>query len=437
MTTQRSTVINLDAHGEPLRPAIVWLDQRRTEGLPPVGSLWGLLFRLTGLRKTVAYLQAEAEVNWVQNHQPEVWEKTHKYLFLSGYLTYQLTGRYVDSVGSQVGYVPFDYKNQAWEKSWGWKWKAVPMSLDQLPELVPVTKPLGEITSRASEATGIPAGLPLIAAAADKACEVLGSGCIEPHVGCLGYSTTATINTTHNRYIEVIPLIPPFPAAIPGAYSLELQIYRGYWMVSWFKEQFGLRERERARELHVEPEELFDELVKSVPPGSHGLVLQPYWSPGLRNPGPEARGAVIGWGDVHTRSHLYRAILEGVAYGLREGAERTTKRSGVPITELRVAGGGSQSKAAMQLTADIFGMPVSRPHIYEASGLGAAIDAAVGVGIHPDFASAVTNMTHPGETFDPDIKAHRVYDRFYSEVYRPMYKRLHPLYKAIQDILRR
>ena len=91
----------------------------------------------------------------------------------------------------------------------------------------------------------------------------------------------------------------------------------------------------------MEPETLFDELVAPTPPGSMGLMLQPYWSPGVRVPGPEAKGAVIGWGDVHTRAHLYRAILEGLAYALREGAERTVRRTKVPITELRVSGGGS------------------------------------------------------------------------------------------------
>src|SRR5512146_2992394 len=114
-------------------------------------------------------------------------------------------------------------------------------------------------------------------------------------------------------------------------------------MVNWFKQEFGLREMELAEETGVETEQLFDELVRSVPPGSQGLVLQPYWSPGIRHPGPEARGSIIGFGDVHTRAHIYRAILEGVAYALREGAERTSRRSGVPIRELRVAGGGSQS----------------------------------------------------------------------------------------------
>ncbi len=436
LTTQRSTVINLDREGKPLRTAIVWLDQRRTEGLAPVGGLWGLAFRLAGMSGTVAYLQAEAEANWIRRHQPEIWDQTHKYLFLSGYLTYRLTGRLADSIGCQVGYIPFDYKNRRWSSRWDWKWQAVPVRPEMLPDLVEPAASLGEITPEAAQATGIPAGLPLIAAAADKACEVIGAGCLEPHIGCLSYGTTATINTTHRKYVEVIPLIPPYPAAVPGAYSLEMQIYRGYWMVTWFKHEFGLREQRLAEERGIEPEALFDELVRAVPAGSQGLMLQPYWSPGLRHPGPEARGAVIGFGDVHTRAHLYRAILEGLAYALREGAERTAKRSGIPVTELRVAGGGSQSDAALQLTADVFGLPAVRPHIYEASGLGAAIDAAVGLGLHPDFPTAVQEMTRLGRAFEPDPHAHEIYDGLYKRVYSAMYRRLRPLYEEIRRVTR-
>jgi sugar (pentulose or hexulose) kinase len=229
-------------------------------------------------------------------------------------------------------------------------------------------------------------------------------------------------------------MLPPYPAAVPGAYSLEVQIYRGYWMVSWFKREFGLREQRIADERGIEPEELFDELVNQVPPGSMGLVLQPYWSPGVKVPGPEAKGAMIGFGDVHTRAHIYRSIIEGLAYALREGGERSQRRSGKKMTEIRVAGGGSQSDAAMQITADIFGMPASRPHVYEASGLGAAIDAAVGIGLHPDFATAVAEMTHVGDTFDPDPKNRAIYDGLYREVYLKMYKRLRPLYEKIRTI---
>jgi sugar (pentulose or hexulose) kinase len=186
-------MICLDRQGNPLRPAIVWLDQRRVEGLPPIGGAWGVIFWLIGASETLAYLQAEAEANWLRVNQPEIWKATYKYLFLSGYLTYRLTSKFVDSVGCQVGYVPFDYKKQQWAAWWDWKWQAVPMDAEQLPHLVPPTGVLGEITREAAEATGIPAGLPLYAAAADKACEVIGAGCLDPHIGCLSYGTTATI----------------------------------------------------------------------------------------------------------------------------------------------------------------------------------------------------------------------------------------------------
>lgn len=434
LTTQRSTVLNVDKNGRPLRPAVIWLDQRRAEGMKPVGGIWGAAFRVAGASDTVAYLQAEAEANWISLNQPEVWKNTHKFLFLSGYLTYLLTGNFVDSIGCQVGYVPFDYKKQNWAGKADWKWQAIPMDKKLLPDLILQGQPLGRISAAASAATGIPAGLPLIAAAADKACEVLGAGCLTPNIGCLSYGTTATINTTHAKYIEVIPLIPPYPSAEPHLYNFEIQIYRGYWMVSWFKQEFGLREEKLAAERGIEPELLFDDLLNSVPPGSQGLVLQPYWSPGLRHPGPEARGAIIGFGDVHTRAHIYRAMLEGLAYALREGAQRTEKRSGVKITELRVAGGGSQSSAAMQLTADVFGLPASRPHIYEASGLGAAIDAAVGVGLHPDFDTAIKAMTHTGDTFEPNLRTHEIYDQLYYQIYLKMYRHLQPFYKTIQKI---
>ncbi len=434
LTTQRNTVIPVDAEGRPLRRAIVWLDRRRTEGLPPLGGIWGVAFRILGLADTVAYFQAEAEANWIRTHEPGVWERTHRLLFLSGFLTHRLVGRLVDSVGCQVGYVPFDYRKLRWAGRGDWKWTAVPVQPDMLPELVPPTGILGEITREASEATGIPAGLPLVAAAADKACEVLGSGALDTSVACLSYGTTATVNVTSSRYVEPMRWLPPYPAAVPGAWTLEVQIYRGYWMVSWFKREFGERELRLAAERGVAPEALFDELVEAVPPGSDGLVLQPYWSPGVRFPGPEARGAIIGFGDVHTRAHLYRAILEGLAYALREGLERLQTRTGVPATELRVAGGGSQSDAALQLTADIFGLPAIRPHVFEASGLGAAMDAAVGLGLHPDMRAAVAAMTRVGRVFEPRPAARGIYEDLYWKVYRRMYDRLRPLYQEIRRL---
>ena len=434
LTTQRGTVVITDEAGTPLRRAMVWLDRRRAEGLPRLGGRWGLAFRAAGVTETVATFMAEAEANVLAREEPETWARVRRFLFLSGFLAHRLTGRFVDSVASQVGYVPFDFRGLRWAKASDWKWLAVPVEREWLPELVPPAGVLGTISAAAAEATGIPEGLTLIAAAGDKACEVLGSGALDPHIGAISLGTTATINTTHRRYVEVIPVVPPYPAAVPGAYSLEVQVLRGYWMIEWFKREFGGPEVARAAALGVETEPLFEELLESTPAGSMGLMLQPYWSPGVRVPGPEAKGAVIGWGDVHTRAHLYRAILEGLAYALLEGAERTVKRTKVPIRELRVSGGGSQSPAAVQLTADVFGLPASRPHTHETSGLGAAIDAAVGLGLHPSFEAAVAAMTRLAETREPDPGNRAVYEDLYRGVYLRLYERLKPLYAEIRRI---
>ncbi len=145
-------MVNVDENGKPLRPAMLWLDQRKTYGLPPVGGLWGLIFGIAGLRKTVAYLQAEAEANWISTYQPEIWQKTHKYLLLSGYLTYRLVGKFVDSIGCQVGYIPFDYKRLRWSAWWDWKWQVLSrIDPAMMPELIPPGRLLGTISCRSRE----------------------------------------------------------------------------------------------------------------------------------------------------------------------------------------------------------------------------------------------------------------------------------------------
>lgn len=433
LTTQRATVINLDGEGKPLRPAIVWLDQRRaTEDVRLPLLLRGAL-TLTGKADVARNAMRDSKSNWIRQHQPEVWQRTAKFLFLSGFLTHRLTGNYIDSTANMVGYVPFDFKRHRWAHSLDLKWKLFPMDRDLLPELVAPGEELGRITAAAATNSGIPTGLPLMAAATDKACEVLGAGCRSPETACLSYGTTATINTANRRYVELKPLLPPYPAAIPGAYTTEVIVYRGFWMVSWFKKEFGQREARVAAERHMAAEALFDELIAEVPPGCQGLTLQPYWSPGF-NTRADAKGAIIGFGAVHTRAHIYRAILEGLAYALKDGLLTLQRRNRVPVTALRVSGGGSQSDAALQITADIFDLPVQRPHTYETSALGAAIATAVGLKLHPDFPTAVGAMTRSSRTFEP-IAAHRdLYRALFERVYLRLYRRLAPIYREIQSI---
>jgi len=232
-------VINLDVNGEPLRPAILWLDQRLADieqsKMKILSWYWRAIFKVIGQTSVIHYFRRKAQANWLLQHQPELWRKTDKFLLLSGYLTYKLTGSFKDSIGCQVGYLPFDYKKQKWAKKSDWKWQALPIKPSMLPALVKPGELLGVINKDAAQITGLKAGLPLIASASDKACEVLGSGCVEPTTASLSYGTTATINTNNVRYIEPQAFIPPYPSAIPDQYNSEVMIYRGFWMVNWFK----------------------------------------------------------------------------------------------------------------------------------------------------------------------------------------------------------
>lgn len=424
ITTQRATVINVDKRGNALRPAMTWMDNRRTEGLPPVGGAWGLLFMLAGLSEAILNLQAQAEANWIKKFQPEVWQGTHKFLLLSGYLNYKLSGKFVDSVGSQVGYIPFDYKRHAWASKSDWKWKAIPVQSEMLPELFPCGQKLGEISAEASQKTGIPQGLALIAAAADKACEVLGSGCLDPSQASLSFGTSATVNVSNRKYVELHHYLPPYPAAFPHGYNNEYQIFKGFWMVEWFSEQFGV------------PLAELENLLTDRTPGSLGLILDPYWSPGLTLAESSARGAIIGFKDFHRKEHIYQALLEGLIFRLRLGMETIQKTNKVLVKSLRVSGGGSQSDAALQITADVFGIPASRPHLYETTSLGAAINIAVACGVYKDYPAAVHAMTRVGKTFTPDLKAHAIYDELYTKVYKKILKKLLPLYQELDRILK-
>ncbi len=434
LTTQRGSVVPVDRDGQALRPVMLWLDQREAAQMPPLSLHWRAAFRARGASETLAHLCRQAESNWLYEQEPSTWRRMHKFLLLSGYLTHRLTGQFRDAVAAQVGYVPFDFRRQQWSRRFDWKWQALRLERRHLPELVPAGGELGVISAEAAAATAIPQGLPLFAAGADKACEVLGSGCLDPRLGALSFGTTATINTLRRDYVEVTPLLPPYPAPVPGHYCTEVQTLRGFWMVNWFREQFGAEDVARARLENIPVEAVFERHLQATPAGNLGLLLQPYWSPGVREPGREAKGALIGFGDVHGREHVYRAIIEGLMYALRQSKERIERRAHVKIRSLRVSGGGAQSEGVVQIAANVFGLPVERPHTTETSGLGAAICAAVGLGLQPDFRSAVAGMTRISATVQPDYAAQALYEQLFTRVYRPLYTQLQPLYQEIREI---
>jgi len=257
-------------------------------------------------------------------------------------------------------------------------------------------------------------------------------GVLNNNIASLSFGTTATIQTTSKKYLEPISYMPSYPAVIPGYFNPEVEIFRGFWMISWFKNEFAHNEIELAKKRGIPAEEVLNELLCQAPPGSMGLVVQPYWSPGLSE--PVAKGAIIGFGDVHKKPHIYRAVIEGLVYALKEGKEKIEKVSKTRIDQLAVSGGASQSDEICQITADIFNLPVVRGKTAETSGLGAAVLTAFGTGNFNSLEEAVQQMVQYQNKFTPNKNHVKTYDQLYKKVYKKMYRKLEPFYHEIRNI---
>jgi sugar (pentulose or hexulose) kinase len=431
LTTVRDTCICVDKDGKPLRDFIVWLDKRQTIMKKPLPFINTMLFSLIGMKDTSDLQRKVSACNWIMENQPDIWEKTHKFLFISGYINFMLTGKFIDSVANMIGHIPFNSKTRAWMGKNELTRSIFDIEMEKLTEVLEPGETLGQITEAASSATGIPAGLPLIATGSDKGCETLGLSCLKPDSAAIGLGTTATIQFTIDRYMEPLPFIPAYPAVLKNQYNPEVMVYRGYWLISWFKKEFASKEVEQAAKLGVTPESLLESLLDEIPAGCEGLVFQPYFTPGVVM--PKARGAIVGFSDVHTRGHIYRAIIEGINFALMEGLYTMEKRGKVNIKKLFMAGGGSQSDAICKITASMFGLPAYRIQTYEASGLGSSMVAFAATGVYSDVYEAAEKMVHIKDEFLPDYKEREKYKFLFENVFTKIFGKLLPLYKIYME----
>ncbi len=435
ITTLRSTMVNIDKEGNALRPSITWLDQRMAKNTYKPNTALKTIFKILGVDSTLKKLEQKGQSNWIKQNEPEIWEKTHKYVSISSFLNFKLSGEFNDSVASQIGHIPFNFKKQRWAK----KGDLLELSKDLYPidadKLAPLVNPgskSGAITKEISELLNIAEGTPIIACGSDKGCETLGMGVTDTTMASLSFGTTATVQTTTKKYFEPIAYLPAYPSVMPEHWNPEIEIYRGFWMINWFKNEFALKEVQQAKELNISAEEIMNELLHKSPAGAMGLIMQPYWTPGLGE--KNAKGAMIGFGDVHKKEHIYRAVIEGLCYGLLDGMKKLEKRGGLKFERIAVSGGASQSDEICQIAADIFNLELVRGKTHETSGLGSAIITAYGIGAYKTLNEATKNMVEYTDIFTPNPENTELYKSLFEDVYLKMYKNLEPLYKKIKDI---
>lgn len=430
-TCFRDSAVLLDKDKNVIRPMVLWLDQRMAECKHHLPLLSRIAFRLVGMTDTIEFNRKRCVANWFIENEPETWAKVDKYISVSTFFLYRLTGLLKDSASNQAGHYPIDFKKKRWyahpEKNL--KGQVFSIKKHMLSEIVPEGSLIGGISKEAALLTGLPEGLPIYACGSDKSCETLGLGVIDDSLAAISYGTASTVETTTTKYVESETFLPGYPSCLPGFYNMDIQIYRGYWMINWFLKEFGAKKVEDMIVSEVSASE-FNEKLSEVPPGCDGLVLQPYWGPGLSR--PLAKGAIIGFSDVVTQEHLYRAIIEGIAYALREGLEHFQWKLHKKFKGIRISGGGSQSDEICQITADVFGLPVTRVQTCETSSLGAAIAGFLAIGKFRSVEEARDAMVHPSDTFLPNPKNHETYDYLFSKAYKRMYPSLRGIYRNIK-----
>lgn len=431
VTTIRNTLFFLDKDCKQTRDGIIWLDKREIECAKKMPLFNRILFKIAGMGEATRVIRRTSPINWVREKQPEIWEKTKWITVPTAYFNYKLTGNLVDSNASQAAKIPYNYKRKTWHKPTALNFPIFGCPIDKMCELVEPGTAIGSVTRKCSEETGIREGTMVIVSGGDKACETLGSGAAASNVAAVSLGTASSIEITTDKYIEPVPFMPPYSSVLKDKYNPEVQVFRGYWMISWFKEQFAIEETMLAKKDGRKVEEVLDDMLDKVPAGSNGLVLQPFWGPGLTT--PEAKGAMLGFSDIHTKEHLYRAIVEGINYALMDGLDHMEDKAKVKIDKIAISGGGGLSSKICQIAADMFGRETYRVQTPETSALGSAMVCFMTLGVFKDHEEAEKSMIHVRDVFKPNMEDHKKYMIIYKNVYKKMYRRLKPLYISMHD----
>ncbi|WP_237480674.1 xylulokinase [Lichenibacterium dinghuense] len=424
---QRESFACLDAEGEAVRPAILWLDTRATAEIVAHGD--ARVHEVTGKPPNTA--TSWYKLLWLQRHEPDAMARTRRVVDVQAYLVHRMTGRWRTSFGSADPMGLLDMRAFALDAE---LLRRVGLAAEQVPELSPSGVELGRLADGVATAAGLTPGLPVIAGIGDGQAAGLGAGITAPGAAYLNLGTgivSGTFSADYRWGREFRTMC----GAAPGTYMPETFIGGGTFNVSWFVDQFSDADV-RPFGLQDSAERILEIAAEKVPAGSDGLLVLPYLS-GALSPywDSDARGVFLGLSAHHGRSHMYRALLEGLAMEQRLSTTGAEAALGVPIERLRVMGGGSRSPLWCQIVADVLGRPVEVTRETETTCLGAGMLAAVGAGLHASIADAAAAMSGTREVYRPHAPTASFYGDLY-EVYRGLYPRLRDSFAHLQEVLK-
>ncbi|MBN1887582.1 MAG: hypothetical protein JW850_06315 [Thermoflexales bacterium] len=415
---QRESFVPVDEQGRPLTNGILWLDERAGGLLPGLEKSFGqhAFHQQTGKRLSVNL--TIAKIAWLKEQRPDIFARTAKYLDVHAFLVHQLTGLYRTGWGCADPSGLFDMQNECWAEN---LIAQVGVRLDQLPEVYPPGTILGSVLPAAAEACGLPPGVPVVAGIGDGQASGLGVNVTSPGEVYLSLGTSVISGTYSSQYI-VGPVFRTMSGGIPKSYLLETVLLGGGYTIAWFLEKMAGQPGQDAAQLQA----FYGQAASSVPPGSEGLMVVPYWNSVL-SPywDPAASGIVVGWRGIHGLEHFYRAILEGIAFEQRLNTLAVEEALGLGVDKYIVIGGGAQSDLWCQIIADVTNKRVFCSTTSESSALGAGMLAAAAAGCYADARQAAREMSHIlPQPFVPDPARHDFYNRLFEQVYRPLFPAL-------------
>jgi sugar (pentulose or hexulose) kinase len=429
VSAQGETLILVDRDGKPLRRAIIWLDNRAQKESEMLGDTFGHrhAYEITGQVKLVPTWPA-SKILWIKNHEPQIFEKTAKFLLIEDYFLYLLTGEYVTEGSLVTSTCYWNFRTRGW---WSEMLEKLGISEKQLPQYRESGEPVGKLRPEIAAELGLSQNTVACTGALDQACGAIGVGNIKPGIFSENTGAALAICATVNQpIIDPGDQMPCHYHGIPGLYMLHTFTSGGIVM-RWFRDEFSPMEMQVGKSSGMDAYDLMGLEAAKVAAGCEGLVMLPHLQGAMApEANSKASGVFYGFTLRHGRNHFTRAIMESVGFIVRRNIE-VIEGLGVPVNEIRALGGGARSRIWKQMEADIVGRPVLTTTNEEAATLGAAILAGKAVGIYSSVEEAAGNMIQIKERFEPNPSNRAVYDETFG-TYVKLYNALCPLFETRQ-----
>ncbi len=426
LSSQGETTIPLDEGGKPLRPALVWLDNRSAPQAKWLAAQFDrrTVYATTGVPEIVP-LWTACKILWIKENEPEIFSRTDKFLLVKDYLIYRLSGEYVTDGATTCTSLLYDLRSNQW---WGEMLDAVGIRSDQLPVITQPGEIIGNLSQQVADILGLDQKTLVINGGMDQVTGAIGAGSISPDIVSETTGAALAIQvTTPYPDVHSEPHIPFYAHSLPGMYLFVPTLPTGGMAFKWFRDAFGDEEIQDAKEKGLDAYDMLTAMAAQVAPGCDGLVMLPYLM-GAFSPeeNPAARGVFSGFTLRHSKGHFVRAVLEGVTFNLRQILEAFSQ-AGYHFSEMRTSGGGARSPLWNQIKADTCGLPIVTLANEETALLGDAILAGTACKVFTSIKEACDQMV---------IVKEKIYPSGNQAEYQKAYQKYSGLHQALGPYFR-